>query len=696
MERSFNLSLGSSLTTISRNPSTDLIALGGKNTLKVYKLHPNDKFEQQKVLKVSKAVKIGSFDVSWNPKEKNLLASTTIFNPQIILWDYGKKPSSSKIGSHEQMINRISWNHFQPNILASCSQDRTLKLWDIKNAICKDSKSIDNNKISPKPIMKIDSKEKLRDCQFSPKVEWYLLASCINGEIMLFDTRKTAEKVRTFDHFDDVLTVDWHPSQSNVFCSGGMDRNLYIWNIDSSYKKPIIAYSTIHSTYRVKWFDPNPQYIISSYQANNLYASMWNINIHDMPEYKFLGHKDVVTGFCWDTSNTRLITCAKDGTVLVTKFTDGLRLFDKISTSVTKFSKEDELMYYYNAKPQKKPFSECDISELLLCRRNSNDLSISSCYMPDYVDMMNFNKNDFSIKSNPTLSDKLVSLNQTKKVQFTPHLQQYYKLDKDQIHTIFKNYCFILEPENAIRNNRLGITSEMKYAERIRLAIEYNYNYAKEHIKNYNHLAIWDELHMLTTLPSFDTAIDNDNNHFYYKLKLQLKMNTSTPSENSVLFLENIKHTVLGIISYLIDIHNDLVLATIISYLFHPLFESEIHIKKKLLNMEEDCRELLNSSKLFVISAKLKKFGFYEMVKSEHDPVMNFICGTCKVNYDGTSVPACSSCKKQILCFKCNESVTGLYTWCSECGYGGHPTHMYEYFKNNEHCPSLCGEHRYK
>ena len=74
-----------------------------------------------------------------------------------------------------------------------------------------------------------------------------------------------------------------------------MDKNLYIWDLNAN--APIHSYKTSHGTSRVKWWKKNPKYIISSYQTNNFYASMWNVNIGNMPEYTYKGHKDVVTGF---------------------------------------------------------------------------------------------------------------------------------------------------------------------------------------------------------------------------------------------------------------------------------------------------------------------------------------------------------------------------------------------------------------
>jgi len=82
-----------------------------------------------------------------------------------------------------------------------------------------------------------------------------------------------------------------------------MDKNLFIWDINNNNDNtPIISYKSSHGISRLKWWKKNPQYIISSYQTNNFYVSMWNINIDNMPEFTYKGHKDVVTGFCFDTT----------------------------------------------------------------------------------------------------------------------------------------------------------------------------------------------------------------------------------------------------------------------------------------------------------------------------------------------------------------------------------------------------------
>lgn len=671
--KSNSLTLPGQLSAISRCNDRDLIALGGINLLKVYSLSPENEFKEVKVLKVSKSNnRTGTKDVSWNPKFSNILASTTLLNSQIILWDIGKTNlnlMSLKLGSHDQLINRISWNQIKPNLLASCSQDKYLKIWDKENAVsnkeCKES-------VSPEPVISIESKEKIRDCQFSPHEEYYLLTSYLNGNINLWDTRMYKTSVSSFmQHSNDVLTVDWHPRQSSIFCSGGMDRNLFIWNINKD--SPILSYKTSQGTSRVKWFQFNPQYIISSYQMNNIYTSMWNINIPNIPEYKYPGHKDVVIGFCWDTSGSRLITCSKDGIVLASKFKDGLRSFDNISTSVVKFSQCDELMNYHDTKPPRKSFDDVDISKLVVQSFHRNDKYELHHYHQDEEDNkgviaeLNFNQIDFSIKSNPTQSNRPVKLNKTYSLNYSSKLQQYYKLDRKQIEHVFKNYSFILEGTN--KDSSLKNHPELTYAEKLQRAIWFNLDIAKDSVRNYNHIAIWNELNFLAMQDSFKCLGEY-----------------SCREQNNSLYVHIIKSNVLQIVDYLIDVHNDLYLATMISYLFHPILEKEGRTRDRLLRMEIDCWDYLKRLKLFVLANKLKKFGLSELQKHHNDPIIVMTCG-CGICYDGTKNSECSSCKKKVNCACCSGLTKGLYVWCSGCGHGGHPEHIERWFKTNTNCP---------
>lgn len=305
------LNLESPLSTICRNcgkidstksessKTSDLFAVGGKSVMKVIKLTENNEFKVHKVLKIARTSnKNGTTDIAWNNFHDNILASTTLLNSNVLVWDINQisiEKQSQKLGSHSQIINRLNWSHFNPDLLASCSQDGLLNIWNR------------NNKPDV-PAISMFHKDKIRDCQFSPFNENLIMACYMSGNIKLWDLRNHEKAVKEFiRHETDVLTIDWHPVLENVFASGSMDKNLFVWDINSnntgtSQSEPIISYKTSHGISRLKWWKKNPQYIISSYQTNNFYASLWNVNIDNMPEYTYKGHEDVITGFCWDLS----------------------------------------------------------------------------------------------------------------------------------------------------------------------------------------------------------------------------------------------------------------------------------------------------------------------------------------------------------------------------------------------------------
>ena len=278
----------------------------------------------------------------------------------------------------------------------------------------------------------------------------------------------------------DVLCLDWHPLLNNIFCSGGMDKNLYIWNIEED--SPFITYKTSDGISRVKWFNPNPQYIITSYQINNFWTNIWNVNIPNIPEFKFIGHKDVVTGFCWDISNKKFITCDKNGNIFMRYFNDGIRSLDNISTSLTKFSNENQLLYYHEDKPPRKDFFHCELSKLNSIKEKEIKKS--------EIKILNLNNKNLTVFNNiPSNINYQIKLNSELNLDYNSNLQQYYSYDKSDIEIIFKDYVFILEGRSSIiKNNKLNIDQKASYTEKVQSAIIYNYNYAKNELKNYNHI----------------------------------------------------------------------------------------------------------------------------------------------------------------------------------------------------------------
>jgi hypothetical protein len=694
------MNLESPLSTISRNCKSDLIAIGGKSCMKVLKLGENNELKVVKILKVARTSnKTGTTDLAWNNYLENILASTTLLGSNVLIWDINQinlNKLNEKIGSHTQLINRVNWNYKNVNLLASCSQDGLLNIWNITN----------------KPdeyVISMQHKEKIRDCQFSPFSEYLILASYVSGAVKLWDTRNYKSHVKEFIHHEtDVLSIDWHPELENVFCSGSMDKNLCIW--DCNQNSPIQSYKTSHGTSRVKWWKKNPQYIISSYQTNNFYASMWNINIDNMPEYLYKGHKDVVTGFCWDLSETKLITCSKDNWIIVNNFADGYRCMDNVCTHFSKFGDEEKIYSYSDTKPKKTNlFENVDYSRLIKKTKgvslyhspHSNSISsshshsnLSNLYDKNYSDKnyseknlidRNFSDKNFS-ERNSILGGVIsspfshirkkrfqIKINNTNLINFsnskTLLLNQYYTFNKKQIEELFENYSFLTN-DSFLANNIVNLEfKNLPKSTKLNFIIINNWKYAKDKLKNYNHLAVWSQLKFLSELESFgfiDNCIVSGNRKFSTLTRtaseLSLSPNAQSLKEKKIsniqtescgysdcLMIEILRNNVIELINFLIDGHADIWLATIIIYIFHDVFSFN---KDKYLRIVTECFENLRRLKLHKIAAKLMKFAIFdEMKHNKQNTLILLSCKKCGMAYDPSIYPGlCPSCNSKVRC----------------------------------------------
>merc|ERR1712217_613573 len=72
-------------------------------------------------------------DLQWSPKEKTVFASCSV-DKTIRIWDIrvNQKRSCLNIKAHVRDINTISWNTLTDRLLVSGSDDCSFKIWDIR------------------------------------------------------------------------------------------------------------------------------------------------------------------------------------------------------------------------------------------------------------------------------------------------------------------------------------------------------------------------------------------------------------------------------------------------------------------------------------------------------------------------------------------------------------------------------------
>ena len=357
------MDLNAELKTISLSPNQTLVAVGGRAVLSVVRIHgrvpkttgrPKLTYSTDALDAFADAMDAGVYGgvglkiertvytrtktkknlsltcnaVAWHPRLQNILA-TGATNGAVVFWDLeeskslkrkvdGKKLPSNVLSVskvHDACVNAVAWHpHGDPNLLLSASVDKTVCLWDRRDA--------------EEPKQKFDNLVKVNDVKFSTSSVYDFATGCGDGSIQLWDLRQpTVPREKVMAHGRHVNSIDWHPDRPNILASGGSDKTIKVWDMVSG--RPFREMQALASVSQVQWHPTKPEQLASSCVEVDLSISVWDIRFPNVPKACFRGHVDAVPGIQWLPpdemgGDAYVLSCSRDKTVRLHAFKDAI------------------------------------------------------------------------------------------------------------------------------------------------------------------------------------------------------------------------------------------------------------------------------------------------------------------------------------------------------------------------------------
>ncbi|KAJ3332972.1 hypothetical protein HDU76_012391 [Blyttiomyces sp. JEL0837] len=284
-------------------------------------------------------------DVQWNPHsvKKSWIASTS--NQKVLIWNLDPSGQATSIASalssshrqhvehilhsHQRAVSDLNWSPFHPTLLATCSYDNYVHLWDLRTESGAPAVTAGNSAGNASASTGI--KPTTSFCSWTAgatQVKWnklneWMLASSHGTDLRVWDIRKGSKEVSLITaHMTKIYGIDWNPRDENEVITSGQDQTVKFWNINQP-RTCLGSILTSSPIWRSR-FTPFGSGIVTMPQRKDNVLSLWSTENLADPVFTFAGHTDVVREFVWrvkggDASapdaEFQLVTWSKDQTL---------------------------------------------------------------------------------------------------------------------------------------------------------------------------------------------------------------------------------------------------------------------------------------------------------------------------------------------------------------------------------------------
>eukprot|EP01126_Amoeba_proteus_P024665 TRINITY_DN2478_c0_g2_i4.p1 TRINITY_DN2478_c0_g2~~TRINITY_DN2478_c0_g2_i4.p1 ORF type:complete len:426 (-),score=73.51 TRINITY_DN2478_c0_g2_i4:60-1337(-) len=172
------------------------------------------------------------YGISWNPKvEGRLITSDCARN--IFWWNpvEGGKWSVDMVpfSEHGASVEDLQWSPSEPDVFASCSVDKTVKLWDARKG-----------KRAVATIQAHDSDVNV--LSWNHKRAFLILTGADDGCFRIWDLRKLRQEDMKADfsfnwHSQAITSVEWCPNDDSTLSVSSVDNSISLWDLSLTTEK---------------------------------------------------------------------------------------------------------------------------------------------------------------------------------------------------------------------------------------------------------------------------------------------------------------------------------------------------------------------------------------------------------------------------------------------------------------------------
>ncbi|KAL6860982.1 WD40-repeat-containing domain protein [Trichoderma novae-zelandiae] len=185
--------------------------------------------------------------------------------PEVLRW-----PTST------DTITNVAFNHVETSVLASCSNDRAIVLYDLRTgaAVAKTVLTFACNRIA-----------------WSPMEAFNFAAASEDHNVYLFDMRKM-DRARNVlkGHVAAVMDVEYSPTGEELV-SASWDRTIRLWHRDRGHSRDMYHTKRMQRVLAAKW-TPDARYIISGSDDGNV--RLWRANASQRQGVKTTRHRQAL------------------------------------------------------------------------------------------------------------------------------------------------------------------------------------------------------------------------------------------------------------------------------------------------------------------------------------------------------------------------------------------------------------------